>query len=1486
MKRYSKKILRKFKGREDDKTLSAVSSVALNDSRGAQIPGESLATTQQIVDARKTDLWQIAYEDLSPADKGVLADTQQVGRPSLQRSKTLEVVDDVIEATKKQYEEYQKGGLKIRKGADKDAINVRDIAHKILNATLSFRGIANVLVGGDQTGTASIAWGIVLLGLTITYNHHQIRKAQFQSAEFLTDVLTRCAFIEKEHYHDSRYETQDKVEVAIVQVYKGILSYTAQVYRMQRANVGERLLESLLPVTNHPLKEIEAAIRGDEARLRQWVRHDEHLQSRAKAEELLGRIDEFIVLLKNLHRKFDLYNLPDAEGASFDSYQNQHEEACLPGTREELLQQVSEWGSCSDGPCIFWLNGMAGTGKSTISRSLAQRFRNKGQLGATYFFKRGEGDRGHAKRFVSTITRQLIAAIPDLAVGVSKAIEEDPDISRRGFRIQFEKLLLEPLGELEDSQKPRRFVIVVDALDECEEEQDISLLLQLFPRIQESKSVQLRAFITSRPELPIQLGFQEDTVKDSHRDLVLHKVPKQVVENDISLFLRHKLSVIRKSRSLPPDWPGDGDFRALVEMSVPLFIFAATVCRVFQDHDLDPVQSLSEILEFQNEESKLDGTYLPVLQRLQTHSGKRKQMIVEEFREVVGTVVILESPLSVTSLSEILGIPKRVINIRLSRLHAVLNIPDDDAMPVGLFHLSFRDFLLDPETPEKTDFWINGAQTHQRLAMKCLHVMQRKLKKNICNLPCEGFERCDINTQSIGQPVSHYIPPELEYACRYWTLHLANCESPETVLQNIHAFLLEHFLHWAEVMCVLGYASEIVGDIQMLRSLIKDQEDSAISRFLYDALRFILKCRRIADIAPLQLYCSGLIFAPSHSIIRRTFEMPEWISRLPEVEESWSAELESIEGHKDIAVRAVAFSPDGRWLASGSQDRTVKIWDAVTSTLQQTLKGHTDSVISISISPDGRRLASASMDRTVKVWDLMTSTHQTLNGHESYIYGVAFSPDGRLLASGSYDKTARIWDLTTGTHQTLMGHDDYVYSVSFSADGRRLASGAKDKTVKIWDVATGALQDTIQTDLHIESAVLLPDGRLAVGDRLIKIWDLATGTMQHTLGTKNFSAPKVASSQDGRLLACTSGSNIIVWNMSTQTLHQICEGHRNQVWAVAISPDGRRLASGSQDATIKIWDLDAPFYEPPFRERERTAESHGLITSMVFSPDGKWLVSGGGDDTESVKIWDLETKLWGSANDALHQTLKGHRHFIHWLSFSPDMRQLASSSADRTIKIWDTATGSLQHTLEGHEWGVNIAVFSPDGRRLASGADDKTFRLWDPATGTLQHILKHPTWLCRIWDPDTGTLQHTIDTQKHIHNLAFSSDGNSIETNHGVYDLPPLFHSAPHDPAPELDLRVENREWVTLHGKRILWLPTDYRFVAPRGWYGVGADSLGWRQRAEAKTIHRSSGSHEDPMQCNHAQQWPLCSGQCIPDPSHLSFASCSWNGHQHRAQD
>ncbi|GKZ21603.1 hypothetical protein AbraCBS73388_007504 [Aspergillus brasiliensis] len=1349
MKRYSKKIWRRVKGGEDRKTSIANSSVPTTQCCDVQSSGEAPELNQQSVDVEVTDLWQVAYEELSPVDKGILAGTQQVGNPSIHRSKTLQIVDDVIEATKRQYEEYQKGGLKIRKGADKEDINVRDVAHKILNATLSFRGIANVLVAGDQTGSASIAWGIVLLGLTITYNHHQIRKAQFQSAEFLTDVLTRCAFIEKEHYHDSRYETQDKVEVAIVQVYKGILRYTAQVYRMQRASVGERLLESIFPVTSHPLKEIEATIRSDETRLRQWVRHDEHLQSQAKAEELLGRIDEFVTLLKDLHRKFDLYNLPDAEGASFDSYHNQHEEQCLSGTREELLLQVNDWGCSSDGPCIFWLNGMAGTGKSTIARSVARSFQDKGRLGATYFFKRGEGDRGSARRFVSTVTRQLITAIPSLAPGVTKAIEDDPDISKRGFKIQFEKLLLEPLSKLDEGPNVRRLVIVVDALDECDDEQDLRLLLQLFPRIQESKLVQLRAFITSRPELPIQLGFQEERVKDNHRDLVLHRIPQPVIEHDISLFLRHKLDRIAKERALPPDWPGDAQFSALVKMSVPLFIFAATVCRVFGDYDLDPIESLAEILEYQNEESKLDGTYLPILHKISKHGERRRIKIVEEFHEVVGTIIILESPLSVLSLSELLGISTRTISTRLSRLHAVLNIPENESAPVSLLHLSFRDFLLDPTTREKTDFWIDGGQAHQRLAGNCLDIMRRRLTENICKLPYEGFKRVEISEETLGRSVSDYIPRELEYSCRYWTRHMVHCRDSAAMMDNVYSFLKKHFLHWAEVMCVLGYAFEIVGDLEMIASLIQGNDSSDLSAFLYDAKRFILKCRRIVDLAPLQLYCSALMFAPMESIIRKTFGIPSWVCDMPEVEKFWNSELETIEGHRGAPVRSVTFSPDGRWLASGSDDRTIKLWDTTTGTLQHNLEGHHRSVLSVAFSPDGQWLASSSDDKTIKLWNLGTDSHKTLEGHEGPVSSVAFSADGKLLASGSGDKTVRVWNLTTGSHMTLKDHWTYVRAIALSRDGRWLASGSDDQTIKLWDPTTGALKHTFEnTIMVVESLAFSPDGRLASAAGPVQVWDPENRVLQQTLGSLKDRAWAVKFSPDGRKLVSSYffDRTIRLWDLATGTLQRTFSGHLWSAQSLAFSPNEQLLASCSAGNMIKLWDLDTTHNNTEPGVFEATTESPRAI-----SPDGRWLACV--FEGLNIRICDLDIMHSNQATDASRVTVKAHDSSIEDMDISSDGRWLASASLDNSLKIWDfkqlldnRTDNCLLQTLTGHNQPVTAVTFSPDGRWLASSSEDNTVRLWDPMTGALEHTLEGHNYNLgpKKWQTSTKNRQQDV----------------------------------------------------------------------------------------------------------------------------------------------
>ncbi|GCB27637.1 vegetative incompatibility protein HET-E-1 [Aspergillus awamori] len=626
-----------------------------------------------------------------------------------------------------------------------------------------------------------------------------------------------------------------------------------------------------------------------------------------------------------LSESIDLKELPVAAGAEFGTYMDQHEEECLPGTRKELLLDIRDWAVSDRGKCIFWLNGLAGTGKSTISRTVAKDLQEQGLLGASFFFKRGEGDRGNAARFFPTIVQQLSTRIPELRAAILQAIRDNPRISTKPLKEQFEELIHRPLHSLDQpSSQTSRLVVVVDALDECDRDDDIGVILQLLPRVQDVNSLRLRFFITSRPELPLRSGFNAI----DHRDLILHEVPRPIIERDISMFVNRKLVSIRHKRSLSSDWPGSVNTQILVTMSVPLFIFAATICRLFEDYNLDPAQCLTEILKYRNEESKLDGTYLPVLNRLVSeYRGERQKQLVQEVREVVGTIILLESSLSVTSLSKLMGISAPLINIRLNSLHSVLYIPNNDMLPVRLFHQSFRDFLLDPSTREKTPFWVNEKEMNQMLFTSCLSVMRENLKKNICNLGSYGTKRSDIDLKSIG----HYILPELQYSCRYWIHHLARSKDPVSQVNDILAFLKEHLLHWFEAMGILGIISEAIIAVDSLVQLTKDKYSNEAHVFVLDSRRYILKFAQIVDTAPLQLYSSGLIFAPHRSLIRETFEreLPAWLSRGPKVEEYWDPELQTLEGHSR-SVESVAFSGDGQLLASGSRDRTIKLWDTAT----------------------------------------------------------------------------------------------------------------------------------------------------------------------------------------------------------------------------------------------------------------------------------------------------------------------------------------------------------------------------------------------------------------------------------------------------------------------------------------------------------------------------------------------------------------------------
>jgi hypothetical protein len=526
--------------------------------------------------------------------------------------------------------------------------------------------------------------------------------------------------------------------------------------------------------------------------------------------------------------------LPYAAQAAFNSANKQHDPLCLQNTRVDILKEIRAWADGQDERCIFWLNGLAGTGKSTIARTIAREYYTQERLGASFFFSRDDGDVNCASKFFTTIAVQLAGKSSSLKRQIYKAIAEDNDIASKALRDQWSHLIFRPLSNLDGSSLQPPLILVIDALDECEGDNDVQAILQLLSDVKDFTTHRVRIFITSRPEMPINFRFRA-MPGILHRGLVLDNVSRAIVDHDISVFFGDQFREIRNAfEYLPDDWPGDENMALLVSKAEGLFIYAATVCRFIKTNELWHPQDLLALFipssagnqsrnmkrrtPRKSPTGELDKLYIQILERplKGVEDAQDREDLAAEFKQVIGTLAILSEPLSVNAVGNLLSVDEGTISLKLRSLRSVLKVPEDNGSPIRLLHASFPDFLLDKQRCCNQYFWVDEKEAHSSLVESCIQLMSTSLGRDICSLHAPGTLARELDRSLIEQ----YLPSELQYACRYWVQHFqkSNIQLHDDGL--IPVFLRDHLLHWLEVLSLMGKISEGVLAITSLESHI------------------------------------------------------------------------------------------------------------------------------------------------------------------------------------------------------------------------------------------------------------------------------------------------------------------------------------------------------------------------------------------------------------------------------------------------------------------------------------------------------------------------------------------------------------------------------------------------------------------------------------------------------------------------------------------
>ncbi|KAH7928957.1 WD40 repeat-like protein [Leucogyrophana mollusca] len=1081
--------------------------------------------------------------------------------------------------------------------------------------------------------------------------------------------------------------------------------------------------------------------------------------------------------VEHLATETDLNDMPYAEGARFDP-----EKGCLPGTREHIIEEISDWvnGSGDDPPRMFFLSGVAGSGKSAIAHAIAQRFEHLGRLGSSYCFDRSQQATRRPNNLFSTIARDLADLDPQRKQSLWSVIQEKRAVRTASSpREQFALFIVKPAASLVNIGP---VLIVIDALDESGDASSrrsiVSILAEQLPQLPPN----FRILVTSRPERDIHAAF---AAKPGILYRQMDSIDTESTSRDLSLYVAHQLADVP---DLEYRWPNAEWCRLLVEKSEGLFQWASTACRFIKGDDrggLDPCEQLDVLLCQSLPPRKLDALdqlYLNIL--TQVFGDPAPATVAHRFRTVMETLLGVREPLPISALRRMLSQAGSmdIVGLIVRPLGSLLTGVAQDSVPVRPLHTSFHDFLTDPE--RSGPFHVDTSCSARMLALGSLAVMKADLCFNICGLDTSYMRNSEILDAA---RVRACIQPHLSYSCRFWMHHVRAATPDDELLEEVESFLCTRFLYWLEVLSAI---KAIRAASQTLSMLLDWTPHPDTKLFVEDALKFVRMFGGPISQSYPHIYLSALSFAPASSKVVQTYspQFPRTIGLRRGGARTWPAILDVLQ--HPAHVGAVAFSPDGSRIASGGTDALIRLWNVETGEgIPTFFEGHTGGVIAITFTPDGRRLISGSYDTTIRLWDVETGemAQTVLLGHTDYVWSLAVSPDGRYLASGSRDRTIRVWDMERGALflEPLEESSGVVRTVAFSADGEYVLSGLADFTIWVWSIRTGLLvagpfgrdsDDAI--NFRSRCIGLMPDAkhvvRVTQDDHIrVEAMDMPEGVSLGQMGGQVGSHANCAFSRDGRtFVSCSSDYTVQVWDVvSGELLLPPLAGHSRPVVAIDISPDGQRVASGSADGTVRIWEMGAQDEVPEPTHHTR------VINAIATSPDGLSIVSCSQALGGLIQVWDRCT------GEVVSWELEVQPS-VGCLALSPDGSRVAIyPSGGPRIYVYDIEAGcTVSSSVEAYEGTIRDMTFSSDGGRLVSMTWNRTIEMWDlekeaaalPWDGPLadcvafspngKHIACGIDDNLRILDPVSGEVQ-SAPFQKHtgrILSIAFSPDGRLI----------------------------------------------------------------------------------------------------------------------------